>query len=138
MKGLLKYDPKYRITEEWVREFREWLKREITIIQQSPDHILFSHCETMFQLTNNGLEFNLSVVNLYDIPSIPYVKNKKAVDPEDLALKIIGIIKEQHKGLKKARKGMKLLDAFMAEGLKKEDADYLDKFLRHTRNKYDN
>ena len=132
MKGLLKYDSKYRITEEWVKEFREWLEREITIIQESDEHILFDHCETTFQLTNNGLEFNLCVVNLYHLPSIPYVKNGKVVDSEELALEIIGIIKEQHQGLQKAKKGMQLLDKFMDS----DDAEYLDEFLNETRNKY--
>jgi len=124
MNGLKKYDPNYRITDKWIAEFRSWLERNITILQESDNHILFDHCGYVFQLTNNGLEFNLSFVNIWDHESIPYVKNKKAVDPGKLVLDEI---------MQRVKKDIEWKEK---PSLSELDAEYMNQFLQETRNIY--
>lgn len=135
MKDLLKYDPIYGITKDWVEKFREWLLKDISIIDVGRDYYRLQYKSYEWILTNNGLEFNLLFVNLWSHESIPYVKNKRVIDADLIVMnEIIPHIKEDYR----LKKELKLInDQFtqfmLGDRLSSYDAEYIDRFLKETR-----
>jgi len=127
MKGLKKYDASYRITDEWVNEFRDLMMKAVDIIDVTKNSYRIKYEGYEWILTNNGLEFNLTMVNLWDHKSIPYVNNGKAVDVHALVLgRIVTVIKEDARIKNEA-------DNIERYPISDEDAEYMKKFLDETR-----
>jgi len=100
MERLIRYKDYCGISQDWIDNFKIFLLRaNISYHFEDGRECLLRYKGRYWILTDNGGEFNLYFVNIKYHKSIPFIKNKRPVDSEELAFKIIDIIKNDYKNI---------------------------------------